>query len=57
MAELRLPSNSVVKKGREHKENEEMLKPRKIKIYRYDPDLDENPTIDSFKIDLSKTGP
>ncbi|MCC8461999.1 MAG: succinate dehydrogenase iron-sulfur subunit [Rickettsia endosymbiont of Ecitomorpha arachnoides] len=57
MAELRLPPNSVVKKGKEHKEHEEMLKPRKVKIYRYDPDLDENPTIDSFEIDLSKTGP
>ncbi len=57
MAELRLPPNSVVKKGKEHKEHEEMLKPRKVKIYRYDPDLDDNPIIDSFEIDLSKTGP
>jgi succinate dehydrogenase / fumarate reductase iron-sulfur subunit len=30
---------------------------RTIKVYRYDPDTDENPRIDSYEIDLDKCGP
>ena len=57
MAELRLPSNSVVHQGVTHTPTESITKPRKLKIYRYDPDSDRNPQLDSYEIDLAKTGP
>jgi len=57
MAELRLPPNSVVRQGVTHIPTESISKSRKLKIYRYDPDSDKNPQLDSYEIDLAKTGP
>ena len=57
MAELRLPPNSKVNEGKVHVSLEEANKPKKLRIYRYDPDSGENPRIDTFEIDLSKCGP
>jgi succinate dehydrogenase / fumarate reductase iron-sulfur subunit len=57
MVEFRLPQNSRVAKGKvwEKPDNTENLK--EIKIYRYNPDDNENPRIDTFFIDLDKCGP
>ncbi len=57
MVEFRLPQNSRVVKGKvwEKPHNAENLK--EIKIYRYNPDDNENPRIDTFFIDLDKCGP
>ena len=56
MAELRLPKNSKVNpNGKVHKcagENKKVFK-----IYRYDPDLEENPKLDSFEVNLEECGP
>ncbi len=58
MAELRLPPNSKVNKGVSHKAIEATGPAvRKIKIYRYDPDSSNNPRLDTYELDLSKTGP
>ncbi|XVN42404.1 MAG: succinate dehydrogenase iron-sulfur subunit [Candidatus Rickettsia vulgarisii] len=57
MAELRLPPNSKIHKGITHKSSGEPAKPRNIKIYRYDPDSGDNPRIDTYELDLQKTGP
>ncbi|RYE05805.1 MAG: succinate dehydrogenase iron-sulfur subunit [Rickettsiaceae bacterium] len=57
MAEFRLPSNSRIKTGKSHLSLEPNNQPKKIKVYRFDPDLDENPRIDTYEIDLSKCGP
>ena len=57
MAELRLPPNSRISEGKVHENLEAAGSPKKIIIYRYDPDSGENPRIDTFYIDLNKCGP
>ncbi len=57
MAELRLPPNSKVRKGTIYKHSGEAVKLRNIRIYRYDPNSEENPRIDIYELDLCKTGP
>ena len=56
MAEFRLPKNSRVTKGRTHPA-EVGKRLKTFKIYRYDPDGGQNPRMDSYTIDLDKTGP
>ncbi len=57
MAELRLPPNSRVSEGKVYVNLESADSPKKLRIYRYDPDSDENPRIDTYEIDLKKCGP
>ena len=57
MAELRLPPNSRVSKGKEHKLEKAAKRSVKINIYRYDPDSPDNPRLDTFEIDLDDCGP
>ena len=57
MAELRLPPNSRVSEGKVHVNLEQAEAPKKVKIYRYDPDSGENPRLDTYEIDRSKCGP
>ncbi len=56
MAELRLPPNSAVKKGKEYLLPGKASNSKKVKIYRYNPDSDENPSLDLFEIDLDECG-
>jgi succinate dehydrogenase / fumarate reductase iron-sulfur subunit len=56
LAEFRLPKNSRITKGRTFPA-EEGKRLKTFRIYRYDPDAGQNPRIDSFTIDLDKTGP
>lgn len=57
MAELRLPPNSKVREGKVHVELAKSNKPKRLRIYRYDPDSGDNPRIDTYEIDLEKCGP
>jgi len=57
MAELRLPPNSRVREGKVHVELGKYDRPKRFRIYRYDPDTNENPRIDTYEIDLDKCGP
>jgi succinate dehydrogenase / fumarate reductase iron-sulfur subunit len=57
MAELRLPPNSRVKTGKEHKLNKEAKKRKVFNIYRYDPDSPENPRVDKYELDMAECGP
>ena len=57
MAELRLPPNSRVTEGKVHVELAKSAKPKRLRIYRYDPDSSDNPRIDTYEIDLEKCGP
>lgn len=57
MAEFRLPPNSRVTEGKVHVELHEAESPKRFRIYRYDPDSGENPRMDTYEIDMSKTGP
>jgi len=57
MAELVLPKDSRVKKGKAYPLKSESKNKKLFKIYRWDPDTDENPRYDSYEIDLDKCGP
>lgn len=56
MANFTLPKNSKIKGGKHHagKGGE---KQRRFKVYRYDPDGDENPRTDTYDVDLASCGP
>ncbi|QQG36088.1 MAG: succinate dehydrogenase iron-sulfur subunit [Micavibrio aeruginosavorus] len=57
MVQLRLPIKSRVKPGKKINAAQGAKKARTLKIYRYDPDTDDNPRTDEYTIDLSKCGP
>jgi succinate dehydrogenase / fumarate reductase iron-sulfur subunit len=56
MAEFRLPENSRIKPGKVHK-TPGAAKPRTFRIYRFEPESNENPRVDSFEVDLKGCGP
>jgi succinate dehydrogenase / fumarate reductase iron-sulfur subunit len=56
MAEFSLPANSRVKPGKTHAAKG-AAKPRRFKVYRYDPEEKQNPRIDTYEIDLAECGP
>jgi succinate dehydrogenase / fumarate reductase iron-sulfur subunit len=55
MADFTLPKNSVVKKG--HHFSCDAKNKKAFHIYRYNPDAGENPTLDTFEINLDACGP
>ena len=57
MVELALPANSKVQTGKTHEAPAGAKRPRQFKIYRYNPDLKDNPRLDTFTIDLDDCGP
>ncbi|PCJ24192.1 MAG: succinate dehydrogenase iron-sulfur subunit [Rickettsiales bacterium] len=57
MAEMRLPKNSRVESGEFHVGIESAKTPKRLKIYRYNPDTAENPKLDTYEIDLDSCGP
>ena len=57
MVEFRLPKNSRVAEGKVWEKPDNASNMKEIKIYRYNPDDNENPRIDTFFIDLDKCGP
>ena len=57
MAELRLPPNSRVQNGKEHKLSANAKKKKNFKIYRYNPDSNDNPRLDNYEVDLAECGP
>ena len=57
MVELLLPKNSRVVKGKKYKSEISNKKVKTFAIYRYDPDSNNQPRIDSYDVDLSNTGP
>lgn len=57
MVELMLPQNSVPKKGKIYGKKENDKKIKTFNIYRYNPEEDGNPVIDTYHIDLDDCGP
>lgn len=57
MAAFNLPKNSRVRKGREWPAPDGMARPRNFRIYRWSPDDEENPRVDTYRIDLDDCGP
>ena len=57
MVEFFLPQNSKVLEGTTHTSDNKFEDPKKLKIYRWDPEKKQNPRIDTYEIDKKKCGP
>ncbi len=57
MAEFSLPANSRPVKGKHHPAPQGAENTKLFTIYRWSPDDDENPRLDSFEVDLESCGP
>jgi len=57
LAEFALPKHSKIVKGKEYNLDTEAANPKKVNVYRWSPDDDENPRIDTYTIDLDQCGP
>jgi len=57
MAEFRLPSNSIMTKGKHFPAPEGATNTRNVIVYRYDPDSGKNPRTDTFEVDMDTCGP
>jgi len=57
MAEFTLPKNSKITLGKNFPSANKSSYSKKIHIYRYDPDSGNNPSLDSFELDLEQCGP
>ena len=57
MAEILLPANSKFKDGKTHKAPEGATNIRRFRVYRWDPDDDENPRVDVYQVDMDSCGP
>ncbi len=57
MVEFNLPKNSRVTGGKTHAAPEGAAKTRDFKVYRWDPDGGDNPSVDTYTIDLDTCGP
>ena len=49
MVKFMLPVNSKVVEGRTHNNKEQNISPKKLKIYRWDPEKQKNPRLDSYE--------
>ena len=59
MVQLVLPKNSKIRKGKvwNKPERKSKAKWRKFQIYRWNPDTPDNPSIDTYYVDLNDCGP
>ena len=57
MAEFALPKHSKIVKGIDYALETKSDNTKKLNVYRWSPDDDENPRIDSYTIDLNQCGP
>ncbi|MBB43510.1 MAG: succinate dehydrogenase iron-sulfur subunit [Rhodospirillaceae bacterium] len=57
MVEFALPANSKVTEGKTYKAPEGTKNVKNFKVYRWDPDTEDNPRIDTYEIDLDTCGP
>ena len=57
MVELTLPKNSQVTTGKAWPKPQGATRLREYRVYRYDPDTEDNPRVDTYFIDLDDCGP
>ncbi|MBI1260420.1 MAG: succinate dehydrogenase iron-sulfur subunit [Rhizobiales bacterium] len=57
MVQLTLPKNSTINKGKTFKAPKGTKKVKAFRIYRWNPDDGQNPSIDTYEIDLAACGP
>ena len=56
MVQFSLPENSKILKGNYFKDKNGSKNIKKINIYRWDPEKNENPRIDTFEVDIQTCG-
>ena len=57
MAEFRLPKNSRITGGKAFPAAHGATNTRTFRVYRWNPDDDKNPRVDSYEVDLDSCGP
>ncbi|MGY9014600.1 MAG: succinate dehydrogenase iron-sulfur subunit [Rhodospirillales bacterium] len=57
MVEFTLPANSKVVDGKSHKADPSAKNVKTFKVYRYQPEDEKNPHVDSFEVDMDECGP
>jgi succinate dehydrogenase / fumarate reductase, iron-sulfur subunit len=57
MVELTLPKHSKIKQGKTWPKPEGAANLREFRVYRWSPDDDENPRIDTYHVDMDDCGP
>jgi succinate dehydrogenase / fumarate reductase iron-sulfur subunit len=57
MVEFTLPANSKVVDGKSHKADPGAKNVKTFKVYRYQPEDEKNPHVDSFEVDMDECGP
>lgn len=57
MAEFTLPQNSKITKGKSFKASKKAKNTKVFKVYRWNPDDEANPRLDSYEIDTDACGP
>jgi len=57
MVQFALPANSKIGKGQHHAAPEGAARVRTFKVYRWNPDNETNPRVDTYDVDLAACGP
>ena len=57
MADFILPKNSKIKEGKTYPFEGNKDSTKKLIIYRWDPEENENPRLDKYEVDLKNCGP
>jgi len=57
MATFTLPKNSRIREGQHYKAAPGAERVKEFRIYRWDPDLDETPRLDTYELDMARVGP
>tara|TARA_R110002167_G_scaffold175299_4_gene374540 strand:+ start:552 stop:1334 length:783 start_codon:yes stop_codon:yes gene_type:complete len=57
MVEFNLPKNSRIKPGKTHKPKNGSTNTKRFQVYRYDPESGENPSLDTYEVDMDDCGP
>jgi succinate dehydrogenase / fumarate reductase iron-sulfur subunit len=57
MAKFSLPQNSRIVEGKDWPAPSGAPRPKRLKVYRYDPDDADNPRVDHYTVDLDDCGP
>jgi succinate dehydrogenase / fumarate reductase iron-sulfur subunit len=57
MVQFNLPKNSTVKKGKYFSCKNGSKNIKKINVYRWDPEKNENPRLDTYEVDMDECGP
>ncbi len=57
MAEFTLPKNSKIGKGELYKASDDANNVKSFKVYRWSPDDEKNPSVDTYEVDMDNCGP